>query len=146
MEQFITKNSQKTIKIIPANFRNAHILKCETLKCLKDTDILSKIKDFKNIELSTLFGEIANLIINIDTSEGFNKAVMNCLSVCICEDTHALTEQYFNDCPELWDDYYEIITKCVEVNLRPFFKSLASELSTRLEITGNSLQSEQPTD
>ena len=107
---------------------------------------MSKIKDFKNIELSTLFGEIANLIINIDTSEGFNKAVMNCLSVCICEDTHALTEQYFNDCPELWDDYYEIITKCVEVNLRPFFKSLASELSTRLEITGNSLQSEQPTD
>ena len=133
MEQFITKNSQKSIKIIPANFRNAHILKCETLKCLKDTDFLKKIKDFQNTDVSTLFGELANLIIDIDTSEGFNKAVMNCLSVCICDDTHALTEQYFNDCPELWDDYYEIVIKCVEVNLRPFFKSLGSEFSTQLK-------------
>lgn len=133
MEQFITKNSQKSIKIIPANFRNAHILKCETLKCLKGTDFLKKIKDFQNTDVSTLFGELANLIIDIDTSEGFNKAVMNCLSVCICDDTHALTEQYFNDCPELWDDYYEIVIKCVEVNLRPFFKSLGSEFSTQLK-------------
>ena len=133
MEQFITKNSQKSIKIIPANFRNAHILNCETLKCLKGTDFLKKIKDFQNTDVSTLFGELANLIIDIDTSEGFNKAVMNCLSVCICDDTHALTEQYFNDCPELWDDYYEIVIKCVEVNLRPFFKSLGSEFSTQLK-------------
>ena len=131
MEQFVTKNSQKSIKIIPSNFRKAHILKCETLKCLKSTGIFDKVKDLKNIELDALFNELANLLITVDTSEGFNKAVMDCLSVCICDETHALTEQYFNDCPELWEDYYEIVAKCVEVNLRPFFKSLASELSTR---------------
>ena len=129
--EFTAKNSGKSIKIKPASFQNAMKLKQEAFKCLNNTRALEKIKDLKNIDLSTLFSEIANLLVEADTSEGFNKAVMECLSVCICDNTHAITEQYFNDCPALWEDYYEIVSKCVEVNLRPFFKSLASELQTR---------------
>ena len=129
--EFTAKNSGKSIKIIPASFKTAMKLKIEAFKCLNKTNALEKIKDLKNIELTTLFSEIANLLVEADTSEGFNNAVMECLSVCICDKTHAITEQFFDDCPELWEDYYEIVSNCVEVNLRPFFKSLASELQTR---------------
>lgn len=129
--EFIAKNSGKKIKIIPASFQKAVNLKKQAFKCLNNTKSLEKIKDLKNIELNTLFSEIANLLVEADTSDGFYKAVIDCLGVCICDDTHAITEQYFDDVPALREDYYEIVSKCVEVNLRPFFKSLASELQTR---------------
>ena len=144
MLEFTAKNSGKKIKIVPASFRNACKLKAEAMKCLKDSGVLSKIKEFSNVNMATLINELASLIISLDTSDGFNSAVFDCLSVCICDNTHALTEQYFNDCPELWEDYYEIVTKCVEVNLRPFFKSLSSELQTRFPQTEDSLTSELP--
>lgn len=128
--EFIAKNSGKSIKIKPASFQCAIRLKQEAFKCLNKTQALDKIKDLKNIELTTLFSEIANVLVEADTSDSFYKVLMDCLSVCIC-DSHAITEQFFNDCPALWEDYYEIVSKCVEVNLRPFFKSLVSELQTR---------------
>lgn len=131
MEELILKNSGKTVKIKTASFQNAIKLKKEAFKCLGRTNSLEKIKDLQNVELKTLISEIANLLVEADTSDGFNKALMECLSVCICDGSHAITEQYFNDCPELWEDYYEIVSRCVEVNLRPFFKSLVSELQTR---------------
>lgn len=143
MIDFVAKNSGKRIKIIPASFKNACKLKVEAMKCLKDSGVLDKLKEnIGNIQISTILKELATLIISLDTSEGFNNAVMDCLSVCICDNSHAITEQYFNDCPELWEDYYEIVTKCVEVNLRPFFKSLSSELSTRFPQIEDSQQQE----
>lgn len=143
MIDFVAKNSGKRIKIIPASFKNACKLKVEAMKCLKDSGVLDKLKEnVGNIQISTILKELATLIISLDTSEGFNNAVMDCLSVCICDNSHAITEQYFNDCPELWEDYYEIVTKCVEVNLRPFFKSLSSELSTRFPQIEDSQQQE----
>lgn len=143
MIDFVTKNSGKRIKIIPASFKNACKLKVEAMKCLKDSGILDKLKEnMCNIQISTILKELTTLMISLDTSEGFNNAVMDCLNVCICENSHAITEQYFNDCPELWEDYYEIVTKCVEVNLRPFLKSLSSELSTRFPQIEDSQQQE----
>lgn len=143
MIDFVAKNSGKRIKIIPASFKNACKLKVEAMKCLKDSGVLDKLKEnIGNIQISTILKELATLIISLDTSEGFKNAVMDCLSVCICDNSHAITEQYFNDCPELWEDYYEIVTKCVEVNLRPFFKSLSSELSTRFPQIEDSQQQE----
>lgn len=145
MIDFIGKNSGKRFKIIPASFKVACKLKVEAMKCLKDSGVLDKLKDnLGDIQISSLLKELASLIISLDTSEGFNNAVMECLSVCICDNTHAITEQYFNDCPELWEDYYEIVTKCVEVNLRPFFKSLSSELQTRFPQIEDSQAQELP--
>ena len=145
MKEFICKNSGKRVKIIPASFRNACKLKVEAMKCLKDSGILIKLKEsLGNIQLSALLKELATLVISLDTSEGFNNAIMECLNVCICDNSHAITEQYFNDCPVLWEDYYEIVIACCEVNLRPFFKSLSSELSTLLPQTEELQQQELP--
>lgn len=143
MIDFVARNSGKRIKIIPASFKNACKLKVEAMKCLQDSGVLDKLKEnMGDIQISTILKELASLIISLDTSEGFNNALLDCLGVCICDNTHAITEQYFNDCPELWEDYYEIVTKCVEVNLRPFFKSLSSELSTRFPQIEDSQQQE----
>lgn len=145
MKEFICKNSGKRVKIIPASFRNACKLKVEAMKCLKGSGILEKIKNnLGDVKLSSLLQELATLVISLDTSDGFNSAVMECLNVCICDNSHAITEQYFNDCPELRQDYYEIVIACCEENLRPFFKSLSSELSTLLPQTEELQQQELP--
>lgn len=134
MLEFTTKNSGKSVKIIPAPFKDAIKLKKEVLKCLNDAGIIKglKLETMKNIEVADVFSSLSNLLITMDTSEGFEKAVFDCLKVCILDNTHSITIQLFNDKPELQEDYYEIISKCCEVNLRPFFKSLVSELSNRL--------------
>lgn len=142
--EFITKNSKKSIKIVPASFKSAINLKKELFKCLNKSNSLEKFKDFQNVDMKNVLSELANILIEADTSDGFNRAVMDCLSVCICDNTHALTEQYFNDCPALWEDYYEIVSNCVEVNLRPFFKSLVSEFQTRLNKIGELPKQELP--
>lgn len=133
-EEFITKNTKKSVKIIPASFKDAIALKKQVLKSLKDAGIIKDIslESLKNLEVTDVVSSIANLFIEMDMSDSFDNALFSCLKVCIYDNKHSITEQLFDDIPELQEDYYEIITKCCEVNLRPFFKSLVSELSTRL--------------
>lgn len=134
MEEFVTKNSKKTVKIIPASFKDAIALKKEMLKSLKDAGIIKGITldSLKNLEVADIINSVATLLISMDISETFDNALFNCLKVCIYDNKHSITPQLFDDIPELQEDYYEIVSKCCEVNLRPFFKSLVSELSTRL--------------
>lgn len=134
MEEFVTKNSKKTVKIIPASFKDAIALKKEMLKSLKDAGIIKGITldSLKNLEVADIINSVATLLISMDISETFDNALFNCLKVCIYDNKHSITQQLFDDIPELQEDYYEIVSKCCEVNLRPFFKSLVSELSTRL--------------
>lgn len=150
MIEFTAKNSGKSVKILPASFKEAIKLKQEVLKCLKEAGIIKELKleTMKNIEVADVFSSLSNLLITMDTSEGFYNAIFDCLKVCIYDNSYSITAQLFNDKPELQEDYYEIISKCCEVNLRPFFKSLASELSTRFgQLTSENPQSEiQPTE
>lgn len=134
MDEFVTKNSKKTVKIIPASFKDAVALKKEMLKSLKDAGIIKGITldSLKNLEVADIINSVATLLISMDISETFDNALFNCLKVCIYDNKHSITQQLFDDIPELKEDYYEIVSKCCEVNLRPFFKSLVSELSTRL--------------
>lgn len=134
MEEFVTKNSKKIVKIIPASFKDAIALKKEMLKSLKDAGIIKGITldSLKNLEVADIINSVATLLISMDISETFDNALFNCLKVCIYDNKHSITQQLFDDIPELQEDYYEIVSKCCEVNLRPFFKSLVSELSTRL--------------
>lgn len=131
--EFIANNSKKRVKITPASFKDAMFLKKEAVKCLTNSGALDKIdvNNLSNSDTKGIFDGLANLIISLDTSNGFEKAVFKCLERCIYDDKFAITEQLFDDTPELWEDYYEIVAKCCEVNLSPFFKSLASEFSTR---------------
>ena len=142
MIEFTAHNTQKTVKIIPASFKCAVALKKEVLKSLKDAGIIQGInlESLKNLEVADIINSVANLIITMDISETFDSALFECLKVCIYDNKHSITPQLFDDIPELQEDYYEIVAKCCEVNLRPFFKSLASELSTRL----NQLELDNP--
>ena len=131
MMEFTTTNGQKNVKINEASFRDASLLKKEALKCLGNTSVLNNIKDLKQLNTTVLFNEISKLIIGLDTSIEFENAVMKCLSGCIYDNTHKIDEILFNDIPEAREDYYEIVSKCCEVNLRPFFRSLVSAFKTR---------------
>lgn len=132
--EFLTNNSKKTVIINPASFQDAIFLKKEAMKCLTSSGALNNI-DVNNLsktDVKGLFDSFANLIVALDTSNGFENAVFKCLERCIYDNKHAITRQLFDDKPELREDYYEIVSKCCEVNLSPFFKSLSSVFSTRL--------------
>ena len=136
-----TTQSGVDVNIVTAPTRSVSRLKREVMKHLKNQGIIDSLEKG---QLSAIkFSDIGNLFIDIDTSEEFEKAVFECLKVCIY-DTQGkrirISEQLFDDIPEAREDYYEIITACCEENLRPFFKSLFSALSTRL----GTLQSDSP--
>lgn len=139
---FIASNSGKNVKIVPASFKNAVALKKEVLKSLKEAGIIKdiSIEGLKNLEVTDIINSVANLIISIDISKSFDEALFECLKVCIYDNKHSITQQLFDDIPEIQEDYYEIVAKCCEVNLRPFFKSLVSALSTRF----NQLELDNP--
>lgn len=132
---FISTNAKKKIVINAATFAEASQLKKEAMKCLSKADVLKTIdfSKFSNMELNKFFAAISEVIISADSSTDFENAVFACLGRCSC-DNIAITKQLFDDKPELREDYYEIVSKCCEANLRPFFKSLASEFTNRLQL------------
>lgn len=131
--EFVTQNGIE-VNIITAPTRSVMRLKREVIKHLKNKGFIDKIQggNLTSIQLT----DVLDLFIDIDTSEEFEKAVFECLKVCIY-DTQGkklrISEQLFDDIPEARDDYYEIISKCCEENLRPFFKSLFSAFKMHLE-------------
>lgn len=129
----ITKNSGKTVEIKPASFQDAINLKKAAAKCLYDAGIVKNL-DFQNIELESLIDKIAELLFCAETSTEVEKALFDCLKSCYIEENgikNKITREIFDEKPELREDYYQIISRCAEENLRPFFKSLVSEFKTR---------------
>lgn len=127
--EFVTQNGNKTVMIVPASFKDACNLRKTVAKCLPALGI----KDANIFDIQ--FDKIFEILINIDSSDDFEKAVMECLKVCLYDKggkNLKITSQLFDDIPEAREDYYEIIIKCVEENLRPFLKSLVSEFNNRL--------------
>jgi len=133
--EFVTENGKKRVEINEASFRDAVNLKKAAFKCLlKMPDFSSlDVTTLEGINTSKLFESLAQLIINIDTSDEFDNAIMKCLSCCVYDGFYKIDENLFNDKAEAREDYYEIVSKCAEVNLRPFFKSLVSELKQRFK-------------
>lgn len=131
--EFVTQNGIE-VNIVAAPTRSAMRLKREVIKHLKNKGLIEKIQNGNLTGLQLT--DILDLLIDIDTSEEFEKAIFECLKVCIY-DTQGkklrISEQLFDDIPEARDNYYEIITKCCEENLRPFLKSLFSAFKTHLE-------------
>lgn len=134
--EFMTQNCNVTIEVKPASFKDACNLKKAVAKGLTGKDLGLNGSSLMDIKLDS----ILQLLVDIDTSDEFEKAILECLKCCIYDKggkNIKITAQLFDDIPEAREDYYEIVTKCCEVNLRPFFKSLASEFKTRLETLTN---------
>lgn len=136
--QFTTQNTNKEVLITAAAFKEAGKLKKIIMKelpnVLKGVDI-SKISE---LDMSIVFEKLATIISNLDSSNEFETAIFECLKPCIYDyngQNLKINLQLFDDIPEAREDYYEIIVKCCEVNLRPFFKSLYSELSIHFKTT-----------
>lgn len=131
--EFTTQNGGVVIEIKPASFKDASNLKKAVAKGLTG-------KNFMNTDATSLMDikldSILQLLVDIDTSDEFETAVLECLKCCIYDKggkNLRITAQLFDDIPEAREDYYEIITKCCEENLRPFIKSLVSEFNNRLK-------------
>lgn len=128
--EFTSQNTNVNIEINSASFKDASNLKKAVAKGLIGKDL-----GFNNSLMDIKLDSILQLLVDIDTSDEFEKAVMECLKCCLYDKggkNLKITSQLFDDIPEAREDYYEIVTKCCEVNLRPFFKSLASEFKNRL--------------
>lgn len=131
--EFITANAKKNVKIQVAALKDTAALKRAVMACLQKSNSMKNI-DFNTIQENGLKA-ILDIVISLETSEEFETAVFKCLESCIIDDKHVIRPQLFDDMPELREDYYEIIVACCEENLRPFYKSLASALQTRLSQT-----------
>lgn len=131
---FITQNGQKKVVLNIASFKDSSDLKKVVMKCLGQANVLNNI-DVSNAEglgLAKILDLIMQVIINADSSDEFENAVFKCLERSVY-DGKAITLDLFDEHPEAREDYYEIVSKCCEENLRPFFKSLVSEFKTRFE-------------
>lgn len=141
--EFITQNGNINIEIMEAPTKSAIRLKKEVMRHLKNKGIFDSLNDGTIMDLK--LDKVIDLLVDIDTSDEFEKAVFECLKVCIYDKgvkNIKITEQLFDDIPSIREDYYEIISKCCEVNLRPFFKSLVSEFNARLQAMPESQEQE----
>lgn len=130
--EFVTKNTQKQVKINPASFKEASALKRAVMKIALQGDILKGVSLSQlNLSTSGMLTGLIQGVIGLDVSEEFENALMACLARCIYDEKYSINSQLFDDKPEIREDYYEIAVKCCEENLRPFFKSLVSELKAR---------------
>lgn len=144
--EIITQNGGKTIEIKPASFQDTVNLKKAAAKCLLDAGVIKNL-DFQGFKLASLIDKIAELLFYAETSTEFEKALFECLKSCYINENGVkmkIIPQLFDEKPELREDYYEIVAKCAEVNLRPFFKSLVTEFKTRFVRTDSSQSQESP--
>lgn len=134
---FITQNGQKEVIINAASFKDASNLRKAVMKSIIESDFAKSLDKnaLETLNLTSILDVGLKLIFNADTSENFEKAIFECLKVCLYENKK-ITLQLFDDITEAREDYYEIVSKCCEENLRPFFKSLVTEFQARLKLLG----------
>jgi hypothetical protein len=135
MRDFKAKNTGNRIVINPAPYKTAITLKNVLLNELKNNILGLKVLGNKEnvlekeIDFTGCIDFIKNVLIGADISETVNKVIFDCLGYCTYNTVEAITESLFDKIPEAREDYYEIIIACIEENLKPFMKSLASEWS-----------------
>lgn len=131
--QIITQNGQKTVEIKAAGFKEAINLKKAVAKSMLDACIVKNL-DFQGVDIASLIDKFVELLFSAEMSTDFENALFECLKSCYTDENgikNKITRELFDEKPELREDYYEIVSKCVEVNLRPFFKSLVTEFKAR---------------
>ena len=138
------ENSGKTLIVNTATVEEVKYLKNVLLEELKQYPLglkllgnTSSVFD-KQVDFTSVFDFIKNVLISIDISETAENAIFECLKHCVYDKTHKVTIDLFNEVEEAREDYYEIILACIEENLRPFIKSLVSMWKTQAERLGKS--------
>lgn len=129
--EFITTNGQKKVTINTATFKEMCDLRKEAMKCIQ-CFTKENLLDLKAINTSQRMDAILDVLIEADTSDSFNNALFKCLGRCTYDEFHSITPQFFEDNHEAIEDYYEIVAKCIEVNMRPFYKSLVSAFKANM--------------
>lgn len=138
------ENSGKTLIINTASVEEVKYLKNVLLEELKKYPLGLKLLGNtasvfdKQVDFTSVFDFIKNVLISIDVSETAENAIFECLKHCVYDKTHKVTIDLFNEVEEAREDYYEIILACIEENLRPFIKSLVSMWKTQAERLGKS--------
>lgn len=141
--EITTQNGNNNVTIKAASFQDAINLKKAVAKCLLDAQVVKNF-DFQGVDMASLLDKVAEILFSAEMSNDFEKALFQCLKDCYIEENgikNKITLQLFDEKPELREDYYEIIAKCIEVNLRPFFKSLVTEFKTRFNQMDKNLPS-----
>lgn len=131
--EFVTSNNQKKVVINTASFKEMNALKKEAMKCIQQIADAGLLDNVKDLSTATALDAIIKVLISADTSPDFEKALFDCLKHCLYDEFYSINEKLFEDKPEAIEDYYEIVAKCVEENLRPFFKSLVTAFNTNLQ-------------
>ena len=122
MAEFLAGSGAKVVVNI-APWGDALALKNSVMRELKAID-LEKLLDAKE---DFSISKLLTLAVGIDSSEEVQGNVMRCLQ----RSSYAgekITDATFES-EKAREDYYEVVIKCLEVNLSPFFKGLASRLN-----------------
>lgn len=125
----VTQNNKAKVTINCASWADMNLLKQEAFKCI---DVRNFNFDFSNT--AGFINFCMEILIKAETSDSFNNALFRCLKNCLWDGYVSITEQLLQDKPEIIEDYYEIASNCIEVNLRPFFKSLRTEFLRRFQM------------
>lgn len=90
---------------------------------------LTSFEEFCQQDVQTLLPLLQQIICDLESSKEFNAIVYNLLRVCTFNGI-VITQQLFNDKPELREDYYTLKIEVVKFNLAPFLKKLSGKLQT----------------
>lgn len=145
MKEFIASNTEKTVRINVAPYEVGIELKNELLKLLKAQTLAGTIKIDKSanlldkeIDVARALDIIKNTLIDLETSKTVQDIIKKCLNYCTFDGVHKINSALFDSIyPDAREDYYEILIACIEENLRPFMKSLASAWKTNAMKLGN---------
>ena len=138
------QNSGKMLIINTASTAEVKYLKNVLLEEIKKYPIGLKLLGStesvfdKQVDFTSVFDFIKNVLISVDISETAENAIFECLKHCVYDRTHKITLDLFDEIEEAREDYYEIIFACIEENLRPFIKSLVSMWKIQAEKLGKS--------
>lgn len=91
-------------------------------------NVSDKIKD---MDVSEVIESLAENLLKLDSDKEVNSALMACLVRCTYN-SEKIVLGTFDDI-EAREDYYEIIEKCIRINLFPFYKGLISKWKAVLQ-------------
>lgn len=133
MKEFKSSTGKKIV-INCASMKNAKRLrKALANELLKVNIDVGNPKDLS--ELSNTFKDtnkwlniFKEILLGLETSEDFDNVISDCMKECTY-DNIMITEDLFDDKPEMREDYDRIVMEVVKENLRPFLKGVSGMLS-----------------